>query len=319
MSTTDWPRLSIGVSSCLLGQEVRYDGAHKRDRYLTDVLGDYCEFVPICPEVGIGMGIPRPPIRLVERDGALRVLGVREPDVDVTDDLAAYVGKVADKIAELDGYVFKRASPTCGVWRVKVYGEGGMPSPTGRGAFAAGVLERWPNLPVEEEGRLNDPVLRENFIERIFVYRRWRALRGAGMTAGALVDFHTNHKLVVMAHNQAAYRRMGQLVAQAGQDGLPARVEAYEAELMSALTRRATRRSHTNVMQHLAGYLKRALDAGDKAELHSVIGDYHQGLVPLVVPLTLFRHHFRRHPHPFVERQVYLRPHPAELMLRNHV
>lgn len=313
-----WPRLRIGVSSCLLGQQVRHDGQHKRDRYVTDVLGGYCDFVGLCPEVGIGLGVPRPPIRIVDRGAGPRVVGVADPTLDVTDRLRAYADVEAPRVAALDGYIFKRASPSCGVFRVKVYSGPGVPSMDGRGAFADAVMTRWPNLPVEEEGRLNDPVLRENFIERVFVYQRWRGLRAA-LTPRALVAFHSEHKLLIMAHNQAAYRRLGQRVAGAGRGDLGALADAYEAELMAALTRRATRAGHTNVLQHLMGYLKRALDAEDKRELLEVIEAYRAGQVPLVVPLTLLRHHFRRHPHPYVERQIYLQPHPAELMLRNHV
>ncbi len=311
-------KIPIAISSCLLGEQVRYDGGHKHDRYLTGTLGQWFRYVPLCPEVGIGMGTPREPIRLVQIDGAVRVRGVRDAGLDVTDQLVGYADTVADQIADACGYIFKRASPSCGMERVKVYTGQGMPSTAGVGAYAGAVMRRFPRLPVEEEGRLNDPVLRENFIERVFVYDRLRALL-ADPSPRRLIDFHTRHKLLVMAHNQQGYRRLGRIVADAGAGDLEATVEAYADLLMETLTRRATRRGHTNVLQHLMGYLKRRLDAEDKVELLEVIGQYRAGLVPLVVPMTLLRHHFRRHPHPYVEGQWYLEPHPAELMLRNHV
>ena len=244
MSPADNPtveKIPIAISSCLLGEQVRYDGGHKHDRYLTGTLGQWFTYVPLCPEVGIGLGTPREPIRLVQIGDAVRVRGVRDAELDVTDDLEAYADAVADQIAGTCGYVFKRASPSCGMERVKVYTGKGMPSAAGVGAYAGAVMRRFPRLPVEEEGRLNDPVLRENFVERVFVYDRLRALLAAP-TPKALIDFHTRHKLLVMAHNQEGYRRLGRIVAQAGRGDLEGTVAAYADLLMETLTRRATRR-----------------------------------------------------------------------------
>ena len=313
------PRIRVGVSRCLLGEAVRFDGGHKRDRYVTDVLGPHFDWVPVCPEVEIGLPIPRPPIRLVQIDGALRVLGVRDPQLDVTDELAGLYGRIADRFSNVSAFILKRGSPSCGVERVKVYDEGGRSVGAGAGLFAEALRRERPSLPVEEEGRLNNPRLRENFIARVFAYRRWQDLRAAAGGVDALQRFHARHKLLLLAHNQAGYRRLGPLVAASRPENLPQTLEAYERGFMATLATRASPRSHSNVLQHLAGYLKRALDAADRSELVEVIDRYRQGLLPLIVPLTLLRHHLRRHPHPWVGEQVYLAPHPAELMLHNHV
>lgn len=312
-------RIQIGVSQCLLGAEVRFDAGHKRDRYVVEVLGDYFEYVPVCPEVGVGMSVPRPPIRLVQVGDRVRVLGVRDPTLDVTDALDGYYDTVRDRFDAVRGFILKRASPSCGMERVKIYDERGVTQAHGAGAFARALMADRPNLPVEEEGRLNDPVLRENFLTRVFAYDRWRALRASGPSVADLQGFHGAHKLLLMAHNQAAYRRLGQRVAASTPTNLAETLHTYEAEFMAALTRKADPGRHANVLQHLLGYLKRDLDAGDRAEMVEVIDRYRRRELPLVVPITLLRHHFRRHPNDYVARQIYLTPHPDELMLRNRV
>jgi uncharacterized protein YbgA (DUF1722 family)/uncharacterized protein YbbK (DUF523 family) len=309
--------IRVGISSCLLGQEVRFDGGHKHDSYITGTLGQYFEFVPVCPEMAVGLGKPREPIRLEGDPQRPRAVGTRSKDLDVTDALDAYGRRMGSELAGISGYLFKRASPSCGMERVKVYAKGGMPSKQGVGIYARAFMETQPLLPVEEEGRLGDPVLRENFIQRVFVYHRWQQLAAGGLTAAGLVEFHTRHKLIVMAHNQAAYRRLGQLVAGAGRGAVDSLSGEYVEGLMQTLAKRASRKGHANVLSHLMGYLKRSIDGADKAELVETIDAYRRGLVPLVVPVTLLRHHFRRHPHPYVEGQYYLEPHPPELMLRN--
>ncbi len=310
-------KIQIGISSCLLGAEVRFDGGHKRDSYINGTLAEYFEFVPVCPEVAIGLGTPREPIRLVQSGDAIRVLGVKNPDKDVTDALRDYGARMAARLNDISGYIFKRGSPSCGMERVKVYGENGMPATSSAGAYADEFMSRQPLLPCEEEGRLGDAVLRENFIERVFVYKRWQDLVREGLSPRKLVDFHTEHKFLILAHNQAAYRRMGKLVAQAGKPSMDALAREYITELMTALKRRATRKQHVNVMQHLFGYVSKFVDAADRAEMIEIIEQYRTGLVPLIVPITLLKHHIRRHPNEYVERQYYLTPHPKELMLRN--
>lgn len=315
--TPSTEKIAIGISSCLLGAEVRFDGGHKRDSYINGTLSEYFEFVPVCPEVAIGLGTPREPIRLVRSANEIRVVGVKNPRMDVTDALRDYGASMAERLTNISGYIFKRASPSCGMERVKVYTEKGMPATNSVGAYADEFMKRQPLLPCEEEGRLGDAVLRENFIERVFVYKRWQNLTRDGLSPRKLVDFHTEHKFLILAHNQAAYRRMGKLVAQAGTRSMDEVAGEYVTELMTALKRRATRKQHVNVMQHLFGYVSKFIDASDRAEMVDIIEQYRAGIVPLIVPITLLKHHIRRHPNAYVERQYYLTPHPRELMLRN--
>jgi uncharacterized protein YbgA (DUF1722 family)/uncharacterized protein YbbK (DUF523 family) len=310
------PRIRLGISSCLLGQRVRYDGNHKHDGFITGTLGRFFEFVPLCPEVAIGLGVPRAPIRLVGPAAAPRAVGTNDPALDVTDQLEDYGRRMARELDDISGYIFKSKSPSCGKERVKVYQRGAMPAKHGRGVYAAAFLTARPGLPAEEEGRLNDPRLRENFIERIFCYRRWQALEASGLTAARLVEFHTRHKLALLAHGTEGYRQLGRLVALAGRKGLRTLAGEYIRRFMDALAQPATPARHANVMMHLMGYLKQQLDAADKAELLELIHGFRTGAAPLAAPLTLLRHHFRSSPHPYVAHQTYLYPDPRELLLR---
>lgn len=318
---TGWPRPRIGISACLLGDEVRFDGGHKRDAFLVNVLGHHVEWVRVCPEVEVGMSTPRETLRL-ERgaDGSVRMLTTRSR-VDYTGAMQAWSRERLDRLAseDLSGYVLKKDSPSCGMERVKVYGTGAVPRREGRGLFAEALMTRFPALPIEEEGRLSDPRLREHFIERVFAYQRLRAFFAARWTVGSLVAFHTRHKMSLLSHSRAGYTRLGRLVAAAAQ--VPrARLRAeYEREFMETLAVPATARRHTNVLLHMAGHLKTQVDAGSKAELLASIDEYRRGLLPLVVPMTLLRHHVRAHQVAYLAGQTYLEPHPRELMLRNHV
>ena len=308
--------IRIGISACLLGDEVRYDGGHKRDAFLTTVLGPFVEFVKVCPEVEIGMGTPREPIHLTERSGIIRLVAV-ESGVDYTERMDAYAARRADALARerLSGYVLKKDSPSCGMARVNVHRGKGPPARNGVGRFARALLARFPHLPIEEEGRLNDPRLRENFIERVFAYRRLRDLFDSGWALGDVVKFHTAHKLVLLSHSTAAYARLGRLVARAKSMDLDALRDEYTADFMDALAVPATRARHVNVLQHIAGYFRKTLDPASRGELRTAIEDYRQGFVPRVVPLTLLRHHVRQQDIEYLAGQVYLSPHPKELML----
>ena len=319
MSSTSQSRIPVGISSCLLGESVRYDGGHKRNAYLVDELGKFFEYVPYCPEVAIGLGTPRPPIRLSGDASSPRAVGIKDPRIDVTDELAGYADSVVAKAPRLCGYVFKRGSPSCGMQRVKVYDASGMPGGTASGIYAGTIMRAFPTLPMEEEGRLSDAVLRESFVARVYVYDRWQRASGTGMTAAKLVDFHTRHKFLLLSHSEVHYRQLGRLVADAGNRDIESLSREYFAALMDGLRRRATRRRHSNVLQHIVGFLKRSIDTGDKAELTAVIDEYRSGSVPLIVPMKLIGHHFRRHPDDYMALQVYLEPYPAELGLRNHL
>ena len=318
------PKVRIGISACLLGQEVRYDGGHKRDGFLVDTFGRFVNWVPVCPEVELGMGTPRPAIRLERSRGGVR-LRMPSTGADLTDAMRDFSRTRMEALAtlSLDGYVLKKDSPSCGLERVKVYppaGGAGAPSKDGRGVFAQALLARLPHLPVEEEGRLNDPRLRESFVTRVFAHHRWQEGEREGWTRAALMRFHERHKLLLMARNQSAMRRLGRLLGEAGRsDPVRELADGYRAGFTATLARPASRRGHANVLHHLLGFISDGLDRDDRAELVATIERYRLGLVPLVVPLTLIRHHVRRQGAEYLRGQVYLEPHPHELMLLNHV
>ena len=310
----------VGVSACLLGHQVRYDGGHKRNQFLIEELGKHVEYAPVCPETAIGLGIPRPTIRLVGDPENPRVLGVADPSLDVTRRLREYAEKQIPGFSELCGFVLKKDSPSCGMERVKVYEANGQGAARkGSGAFARVLMQHMPLLPVEEEGRLTDPVLRENFVNRVYVYQRWQQLLATGLTPGSLIEFHTTHKYMIMAHSQAAYQRLGELLSDLSGKDLQGIADAYAEELMTALKRRVNRKRHVNVLQHIMGYLKRRIDGDDKAELTASIEAYRRGETPLVVPVTLLRHYFRNHHDKYMAKQVYLSPYPESLGLRNSI
>jgi uncharacterized protein YbgA (DUF1722 family)/uncharacterized protein YbbK (DUF523 family) len=312
--------IRIGISSCLLGEKVRFDGGHKREAFIVDTLGQFFHWVPICPELEIGLGTPRESLRLVGTPERPRLLAPRSRS-DYTAAMQRYAAERLESLTPLGlhGYILKKDSPSCGMERVRVYGLDGTPHRSGRGLFTAALMQRFPLLPVEEEGRLQDMRLRENFIERVFAYYRWTELIGPSAIPRDLVRFHTQHKLTLLAHSRPHYQLLGQLVAQAGKISAATLLQEYGATFMDALKVKATYKKHANVLYHLLGYLKKALDTHDKTEMVASIEEYRKGLVPLIVPLTLLKHHFRRHPVPWVCEQTYLQPYPAELMLRNHV
>jgi uncharacterized protein YbgA (DUF1722 family)/uncharacterized protein YbbK (DUF523 family) len=314
--------IRIGISSCLLGQKVRYDGGHKRDRFATDVLEPYVQWVPLCPEVEIGLGIPRPTIRLERGPNGEDQLVMPSTGEDLTNRMADWAENEVSVILKLDlcGYILKKDSPSCGMERVKVYDSNGVPARNGIGVFAEVLLRRAPHLPIEEEGRLNDPRLRENFIARVFACRRWKDVEEAGVTRGRLMEFHARHKFLCMARNQAGARRLGRLLGSSeGADSAPDLARAYLEEFAAVMRRPPSRKGHTNVLQHASGYVSDDLEPADRAELATAIHDYRRGLLPLIVPLTLLRHHARRQERTYLLEQAYLSPHPHELMLLNHV
>lgn len=314
------PEIRVGISSCLLGEQVRFDGGHKHDTLITETLGRFFSWVPVCPEMELGLGAPRESLRLVGRPERPRLVALKS-QTDHTQPMEQYAACRLGELAGvgLHGYILKKDSPSCGMERVRVYDKSGMPQRTGRGLFAAALIERFPLLPAEEEGRLRDARLRENFVERVFAAYRWNQFVESRPRARDLVRFHTGQKLTLLSHSAGHYRKLGQLVARAGKTPMNRLLGEYEALFAEALAVKATPRKHANVLYHLMGQLKKQLDAGDKAELVESIEAYRQGRVPLVVPLTLFQHHFRRHAVPWVQEQVYLNPYPAELMLRNQV
>jgi uncharacterized protein YbgA (DUF1722 family)/uncharacterized protein YbbK (DUF523 family) len=312
--------LRLGISRCLLGEEVRFDGGHKRDNFLTEVLGRYVEWVPVCPEVEAGLGTPREAMRLVGDPQDPRLVTIKS-GMDHTRALETMTTNRIEELKNLDlsGYVFKKGSPSCGIERVRIYTEHGMPSQNGVGLFARAFIEQFPLIPVEDEERLGDPMLRENFIERVFCYRRWQDLVQCGVTRQALARFHTIHHYLLLARHPQQCEVLGRLISQAHQYRPKELAHRYGELFMKALVVKATVRKHVNVLQHILGYFKERLGAHEKAELLGVIGDYHHGLTPLIVPLTLIKHYVQIFDVSYIRDQVYLNPHPKELMLRNHV
>jgi uncharacterized protein YbgA (DUF1722 family)/uncharacterized protein YbbK (DUF523 family) len=313
-------KITLGISSCLLGNNVRYDGGHKLDHFLVDTLGQYVDWIPVCPEAACGLGIPRESMRLVGDPEDPRLVTVRTGE-DHTARMKRWAKeRTAELVHEgLCGFVFKARSPSSGMRGVKIYNEAGIPYANGSGIFAHAFMKHFPLIPVEDEGRLHDPALRENFIERVFVYQRWQEYIGTDGSLGGLVSFHTDHKYLVMAHSQKHYTALGKMVA-AGKSARRDRLHAdYLETLMEGLQLLATPKKNTNVLQHMAGYFKDTLSAEEKKELLEVIASYHGGLVPLIVPVTLLKHYVRKYREAYLSRQVYLNPHPLELMLRNHV
>ena len=312
--------IPVGISSCLLGNQVRYDGGHKRSKYCLNVLSDCFEFVPFCPEVAIGMSIPREPIRLVGNSDAPRVRGVKNPDLDVTDEIAAYADTVSQEHQELCGYILMKGSPSCGMERVKVYHENGMPNEAGSGAYAARLMRNNPALPVEEEARLNDHILRENFITRVFVYSSWQEEVMKNPSLHEVIQFHSRHKYQLMAHSYEGYKQLGQYLAnEAPNKPLSEVLADYILSLMTHLKNRANRKSHTNTLMHIMGYLKRDIDSETKQDLLDAIEQYRTSKVHLVVPLTLLKHYLKRHGSDYIQSQAYLDPYPHELGLRNYI
>ncbi len=313
--------IKIGISTCLLGERVRFDGGHKRDGFITGVLGKFVTFVPVCPEVEIGLGVPREPIQLVRRDGEVRLVAVNSGR-DLTGAMRRYAARRVKQLDGLDlsGYILKSRSPSCGMEGVEVRREkGGPPAKSGRGLFAAALLSRCPLLPVEEEGRLADLKIRENFIERVFAYRRLRDLFSGRWSAGDLARFHKAEKLLLLAHDPAGCQKLGRLIAKVKKIPRADLAARYQETFMVALKVHSTRGKHSNVLQHMAGCFEDLLSTKGKKELLEAIGDYRKGRVPLVVPITLIRHYARLFRIERLLGQTYLEPHPGELLLRNHV
>ena len=313
-------RLKLGISSCLLGQEVRWNGGHKLDKYLAYTLGQFVEYVPVCPEVEAGFGVPRESFRLIGDAEHPRLITFKSK-TDHTDRMMAWAARRVRELEKEDlcGFIFKSDSPSSGMIRVKVYNEKGMPHKVGTGIFARAFMEHFPLIPVEDDGRLNDPLIRENFILQIFTMKRWRDILAGKKTMGRLVDFHTRNKLLIMSHSQKHYREMGKLVAGGKKMPIEELYQKYQRLLMEALKSKTTVRRNTNVLQHLMGYFKKQLTPDEKQELIEIFEQYRNELVPLIVPITLINHYVRKYEQPYLKLQTYLNPHPMELKLRTHV
>jgi uncharacterized protein YbgA (DUF1722 family)/uncharacterized protein YbbK (DUF523 family) len=313
-------KIKLGISTCLLGENVRYDGGHKLDRFLTDTLRQYVEYVPVCPEVECGLGVPRESMHLEGNPDSPRLVTIRTKQ-DMTDCLVQWAQKRVVQLEKKDlcGFIFKSDSPSSGMERIRVYNEKGIPVKKGMGIFARIFMDHFSLLPVEDEGRLHDPELRENFIERIFTLKRWREVLGKKESRGNVVDFHTKHKLLILSHSPKHYQMMGKLVAQAKNLPLKELYREYQILLMESLGLKTTPKKNANVLQHMMGYFKEQLSSDEKQELLEVIDLYRKEIIPLIVPITLINHYVRKHDQPYLKKQIYLNPHPLELQLRNHV
>jgi uncharacterized protein YbgA (DUF1722 family)/uncharacterized protein YbbK (DUF523 family) len=313
-------RIKLGISTCLLGENVRYDGGHKLDRFLTDTLRQYVEYVPVCPEVECGLGVPRESMHLEGNPDSPRLVTIRTKQ-DMTDCMVQWAQKRVVQLEKKDlcGFIFKSDSPSSGMERIRVYNEKGIPVKKGVGIFARIFMDHFSLLPVEDEGRLHDPELRENFIERIFTLKRWREVLGKKESRGNVVDFHTKHKLLILSHSPKYYQMMGKLVAQAKNLPLKELYQEYQTLLMESLGLKTTPKKNANILQHMMGYFKEQLSSDEKQELLEVIDLYRKEIIPLIVPITLINHYVRKYDQPYLKKQIYLNPHPLELQLRNHV
>lgn len=312
-------KIKLGISACLTGEKVRYDGQHKLDHYLMDVLGRYFDWVPVCPEVGCGMPVPREAMRLVGEINAPRLVTIKT-NIDHTELMQKWSSSKINELATMGlcGFVFKSKSPSSGLYNVKVYNKSGYPVKQGVGLFAKAFCERFPLLPVEEEGRLNDVHIRENFIEKVFAFARWRDYERNDGSIGGLVAFHTRHKLQLMAHSPEYYRKLGKCVAEVKLRGIATTKTLYLPDFLKGLSFAATVKKNVNVMQHILGYFKHDLTADEKAEMLELINNYHQGISPLIVAITMLNHYIRKYDKPYLQEQYYLHPNPDELSLRNH-
>jgi uncharacterized protein YbgA (DUF1722 family)/uncharacterized protein YbbK (DUF523 family) len=313
-------KIKLGISTCLLGENVRYDGGHKLDRFLTDTVGQYVEYIPVCPEVECGLPVPRESMHLEGDPDSPRLITIRTKQ-DMTDRMVRWANKRVLELGKEDlcGFIFKSDSPSSGMERIKVYHEKGMPAKGGVGIFARIFMDHFPLLPVEDEGRLHDPELRENFIERIFTLKRWREVLGKKESRGNVMDFHARHKLLILSHSPKHYQTMGKSVARVKDLPLKELYQEYQTLLMESLKLKTTPKKNANVLQHMMGYFKEQLSSDEKKELVEVIDVYRKGYIPLIVPITLINHYVRTYDQSYLKQQVYLNPHPLELQLRNHV
>lgn len=310
--------IKIGISACVLGEPVRFDGGHKASTFCLQQLKPLVQYVAVCPEQAIGLGVPRPAIRL-QRDAEhkIKLVQSRAPAIDHTSAILAYTEHLLPQLATLSGYVVCAKSPSCGMERVRMYDDAGQQlGKIGVGIYTRQLMQRYPWLPVEEDGRLLDPALRENFITRIYACYDYQQQMKEGFSVARLVAFHSRYKFLVMAHSPVAYRELGRLVAGAKLFDAAELSLRYLTDLMQALKNIASRKQHANVLQHLQGFLKKSLNQPEKQELADVIHRYRQGFLPLMSPLTLLTHYLRQYPNQYLAAQRYLEPYPEQLGLR---
>lgn len=308
----------LGISACLLGQPVRFDGGHKKNQYILHALAKHIDFVSTCPELEAGFGLPRPTMQLRQINNETRLVYSKYPETDVTLQMRDFAEQKVHELSEVDGFIFKKDSPSCGVFRVPiVMHKDGMREKSGVGIFADSFQKLYPLIPVEEEGRLNDAALCENFFERVYAYRRWKAITQDENSVQDLIEFHSRHKFMLMARGSEYYQELGRMVAGTTAKDLAERRERYITRFMQVMKIISRPGRHVNVLQHIMGYLKQKLSADDKQELLAVFESYKEKQTPLITPLTLLRHHLRVNPQQYIAKQHYLDPFPEQLALRS--
>jgi uncharacterized protein YbgA (DUF1722 family)/uncharacterized protein YbbK (DUF523 family) len=313
-------RIPIAVSSCLLGEQVRYDGSHKRSKLICNELEPFCEFTSICPEAGIGLGVPRDIIRLVKRDknAEIRAIQIKDQNIDITNELQNYVNE-QHHLTDVCGYIFKSKSPSCGLSSTKIYRDENSKTPIERGSgiFAMQFTKDHPLIPCIDDGPLNDHQLKENFIARIFAYKDWKENVETDYCARNLIEFHSRYKYTIMAHSLAYYKELGRLVAGVKNQDAKERSENYIVKFMEGLKIISTIKNNANVLYHILGYLREKVDGKIRQEIVDLIEQYRRGMIPLIVPISFYRHYFEKHPDEYILKQNYLNPYPDELKLRN--
>lgn len=311
-------KLKIGVSACLMGDEVRFDSGHKKNNFIVSSLKDYFDFEKVCPEMGAGFGVPRPAMQLRKKNQQVELVVSKNPDQVVTEQLVNFTDSVMPSLEDLDGFIFKKGSPSCGVFRVPVViNDQGHKDRNETGLFAKAFMQKYPLIPVEEEGRLNDATLCENFFERVYAYKRWKAIENADENVQGFIEFHSRHKFMLMARGSSYYQELGRMVAGTTKKDLYEKRQAYIQRFMQVMTMTTKRGRQVNVLQHILGYLKDVLSNEDKNELLSVFEAYRQRHLPLITAVTLLRHHLRIHPQKYIVKQHYLSPYPEALALRS--
>jgi uncharacterized protein YbgA (DUF1722 family)/uncharacterized protein YbbK (DUF523 family) len=306
----------IGVSACLARQPVRFDGCFIANPFVNNECSEFFDLHTICPEVEMGLGIPRPVIQLRDFDGEIRLVFSKNPENDITNEMREYSERKLDALPPLDGYIFKKDSPSCGVFGVAVKNDkSGMRKRNGIGIFAQAFKERFPEIPTEDEGRLNDKGIRENFLERVYAHYRWRHIDIAQNPLQAFRNFHKNYKLMLMAKDNSAYRQLGRTAASVNKNNFAEVKQEYFQLFMQAMSKIPSQGHHVNVMMHILGYLKDHLNKKDKVELLEWFETYRENRVTRITPLSLLQHHFNRHENEYMAEQYYFSPFPGKLML----
>ncbi len=312
-------KIPVGISACLLGDNVRFDGGHKRFAFATEELSPFVRYEAVCPEMAIGLPTPRPALRLVkEASDDVALCFSKEGGDDITQQMQAFSRDKVARLQHLCGYIVCAKSPSCGMERVRVYEPATNNNrKAGTGIYTRELMRAMPWLPVEEDGRLHDDAIRENFVTRVYALHEFNQLWKSGLTRHGLIAYHSRYKLLLLAHSQPGYRALGPFVAAIDQwDSLEEYAAEYRQRLMDLLSQPATRSNHTNVLMHVQGYFRSQLTSPQRQELAALIDRYRRGLQPLLAPITLLKHYMKEFPDVYLAQQRYFEPWPEALRLR---